>query len=417
MLKQDIMGRLFYIVALNLISYFSFTQGTEIILNNPSFEDVPHQGVSIHDSGIRGWYDCGALQFPSESPPDIHPVQQKNYPTNSYWNVKKNAQEGETYLGLIVRDNDSWESVSQRLTSTLSSGSCYEISLYMARSIKYISGSKEQKEKYNSDKLVNYNVPTILRIFAGTGVCGKEEILAESIPIENSEWEKFTFKLEPTRDYNYFTLEAFYEWPIWFPYNGHILIDNISSIKKIPCNDPIAAAKPEPKKAQRKQRKKTPPPRKNKTQPVFGQSSDPITFLPSNKPKSQKISGLGYKEISKGQIITIKNLYFKMDKATVLEKSFKELNNIFNFLKNNNGVVVEIGGHTNTVPPKDYCIKLSKQRAKAVTDYLVEQGIPEFRIKYRGYGKSKPIIENDKYDLVARQKNQRVEIKILELGD
>ena len=105
-----------------------------------------------------------------------------------------------------------------------------------------------------------------------------------------------------------------------------------------------------------------------------------------------------------------------MDKSKVAEGSFKELDRIFKFLVENDGVVVEIGGHTNTIPPEDYCLKLSTARARKVANYLIEQGIAEHRIKYKGYGKSKPIVVQEGNDMEARQKNQRVEIKILEVG-
>tara|TARA_Y100000385_G_C13105914_1_gene647766 strand:- start:2664 stop:3905 length:1242 start_codon:yes stop_codon:yes gene_type:complete len=413
------MSKLLNIVIAILIYTLSFGQGDEIILSNPSFEEVPHQGVSTLDPGIRGWYDCGSLQFPAESPPDIHPVPSQLYDKNSYWQVTKEAHDGDTYLGLVVRDNDSWESVSQRLPSTLYAGSCYEVSLFLVQSERYISGSKELRDKYQSNQLVNYTEPAVLRIWAGTGVCGRQEKLAESRPVGNTKWEKNTFKLEPTRDYNYITLEAFYEVPVLFAYNGHILVDNISSIKEIPCNDLyVVETKPEIKKSTPKtNRTSQPKPKQNNV--VLGQSSPTsIDYNNTNQPKKpKKVSGLGFKEISKGQIITIENLYFNMDKSEIKEESFKELNTVYNFLDSNDDVVVEIGGHTNTVPPKDFCMRLSKERAKAVADYLVDQGIPEYRIKYKGYGKSKPIVEDDKYDMKARQKNQRVEIKILDLGE
>ena len=407
------MTRLLHTTFFLAISIILFSQDEEILLSNPSFEDIPHQGVSTLDPGIRGWYDCGAIQFPAESPPDIHPVPSHLYNPDSYWQVTRVAQHGDTYLGLVVRDNDSWESVSQRMPAALYAGTCYEVSLQLVKSEKYISGSKELKNKYNSNQLVNYTEPTVLRIWGGTGVCGRQEILAESRPVSNIKWEEHTFKLEPSREYNYITLEAFYEVPVLFAYNGHILIDNISSIKAVPCNDELSVAPEKPKK----QTVKKPKPRLKQQQPVLGQSSPSVTFTPPPKPKPKKVSGLGYKEISKGQIITIENLYFTMDKSEVKEESFNELKNVYKFLNSNEGVVVEIGGHTNTVPSKDYCMRLSKDRAKAVADYLISLGIPEHRIKYKGYGKSKPIIENDKYDMEARRKNQRVEIKILDLGE
>lgn len=83
-----------------LVGYAGWTQEGTIQLTNPSFEDVPR-----HSRVPRGWYDCG---FPGESAPDTQPD-----PT---FQVNKAAADGETYLGLVVRDNDTWESISQKLT-------------------------------------------------------------------------------------------------------------------------------------------------------------------------------------------------------------------------------------------------------------------------------------------------------------
>ena len=91
------------------------------------------------------------------------------------------------------------------------------------------------------------------------------------------------------------------------------------------------------------------------------------------------------------------------------------LDEVFDFLQSNRNIVVEIGGHTNTIPLPEDCDILSSNRAKEVASYLVRKGISPKRIQYKGYGKRQPIIKNDRYDLSARQKNQRVEIKILSL--
>jgi len=389
--------------------YVCIGQTGEIFLNNPSFEDRPHQGGGEYDIGIRGWYDCGTIQFPGETPPDVHPID--------FWQVTQTPIDGNTYLGLVIRDNDSWESVSQRLPEGLKAGTCYEISAQLARSIKYLSGSKEIRSKFKRDILVNYTEPAVLRIWGGTGVCGRQELLAESRPVSSEKWEKHTFRLEPNREYNYISFEAFYEVPVLFPYNGHILLDNLSSILEIPCDDNVAIEEPlqeikvtRPPQEELKAKTHKEPETITSTSPIASNTTSPKVTPP------EKISGLGYEKITKGQIIRIENLYFEMDKSKVAEGSFKELDRIFKFLVENDGVVVEIGGHTNTIPPEDYCLKLSTARARKVANYLIEQGIAEHRIKYKGYGKSKPIVVQEGNDMEARQKNQRVEIKILEVG-
>jgi outer membrane protein OmpA-like peptidoglycan-associated protein len=75
--------------------------------------------------------------------------------------------------------------------------------------------------------------------------------------------------------------------------------------------------------------------------------------------------------------------------------------------------MIEIGGHTNGVPDHLYCDKLSTARAKSVAEYIHDKGISPERITYRGYGKRQPIATNNSVE--GRRKNQRVEVKILQL--
>ena len=87
------------------------------------------------------------------------------------------------------------------------------------------------------------------------------------------------------------------------------------------------------------------------------------------------------------------------------------MDDIYRFLDRNKDVVVEIGGHTNNLPPAEYCDRLSEERAKAVADYLQNKGIDRNRLQFKGYGKRYPIADNR--TSLGRKQNQRVEIKIL----
>ncbi len=111
-----------------------------------------------------------------------------------------------------------------------------------------------------------------------------------------------------------------------------------------------------------------------------------------------------------GQVIQVEKLFFKADAAEIKEESYPELDEIYNFLITNK-VVVEIGGHTNSIPTDEYCFALSNARAKTVAEYLYGKGIPQTQVSYKGYGKTQPIADNSTYQ--GRQRNQRVEIKIL----
>lgn len=126
------------------------------------------------------------------------------------------------------------------------------------------------------------------------------------------------------------------------------------------------------------------------------------------------IPDLDRKKIVVGQTLRINELYFTSDSSDISSESYLVLDEIFNFLSTNKDIYVEIGGHTNGIPPHEYCDQLSAARAKNVAQYLYEKGIPLNQISHRGYGKRVPVASNE--TLSGRQKNQRVEIKITNIS-
>jgi len=95
--------------------------------------------------------------------------------------------------------------------------------------------------------------------------------------------------------------------------------------------------------------------------------------------------------------------------------SYPELNEITYFLEDNDDIVVEIQGHTNGVRgiTHEFCDELSTDRARTVAKYFADKGIDPDRLKYKGYGKRKPIATNRTAE--GRKRNQRVVIKILSI--
>jgi len=94
-----------------------------------------------------------------------------------------------------------------------------------------------------TDKPANYVKPIKLRIYGGNGQCEKDELLAETSLIKNSKWLIYSLIINPDEDYRDITLEAFYKTPTLFPYNGNILVDDLSPIIEIPCDSDSTQAK------------------------------------------------------------------------------------------------------------------------------------------------------------------------------
>ncbi len=130
-------------------------------------------------------------------------------------------------------------------------------------------------------------------------------------------------------------------------------------------------------------------------------------------PREKFIPELDISKISVGQTLRINNLYFDADSSVITQQSFAVLDEVYDFLDANKNVIIEIGGHTNNNPTTAYADKLSSNRAQNVAIYLFEKGISKNRISFKGYGKRNPIATNA--SLKGRQKNQRVEIKILSI--
>lgn len=399
--------RSLWIVIFSFCAMGMNAQFDTISLRNPSFEDDPRAGgyynrgvAEAQRNNIKGWYDCGIINFREETAPDIHP--------SDFWKNTKQPSHGRTYLGLVTRDNDSWESVSQELSSPLKAGKCYSFSVELSKSERYLSLSRLNE---GDDREYNYTQPVVFRVYGGFTYCGPKELLAESVPVKNSAWKTYAFKLSPKSNYRYITFEAFYKVPVLFPYNGHVLVDNCSQLIEINCENDLAVV-------EQKEEKILPPHKRVKKKPKKQvdrrtKSSDDNAVV-SAEPKEEKILNLDRKKIRKGQTIEIENLYFKADVASINEDSYKVLDEVYDFLKSNTDITIEIGGHTNGTPSHEYCDKLSTDRAKVVAEYLVDKGIPADRLTYKGYGKRRSIASNLTKE--GRKKNQRVEIKILSIG-
>ncbi len=115
--------------------------------------------------------------------------------------------------------------------------------------------------------------------------------------------------------------------------------------------------------------------------------------------------------IEQGASMVLSNIFFDFNSATLKKESYAELNQIVEFLKHNPDVRIEISGHTDNIGSREYNLRLSEQRAKAVVSYLVDHGISPDRLKYRGAGFDEPIASNETAE--GRQKNRRVEFKII----
>jgi outer membrane protein OmpA-like peptidoglycan-associated protein len=112
-----------------------------------------------------------------------------------------------------------------------------------------------------------------------------------------------------------------------------------------------------------------------------------------------------------GTEVTLNNIYFETGKANLKPKSFTEIDYVVKLMKSNPTLRIEIAGHTDTQGALNTNMRISRNRAKAVADYIEDQGIDGDRLEYKGYGYTKPVAPNNTPE--GRAKNRRVEFKVL----
>jgi outer membrane protein OmpA-like peptidoglycan-associated protein len=124
------------------------------------------------------------------------------------------------------------------------------------------------------------------------------------------------------------------------------------------------------------------------------------------------LTGFLNNNLGVGSTAVLGGVYFEFNSANLLPESNVVLDKLFDFLRSNPRVVMEIGGHTDNVGPAYVNKFLSQKRAQAVVNYLLQKGIPRARLTAMGYGETRPITTND-LELNGRDVNRRVEVKIL----
>ncbi len=117
-------------------------------------------------------------------------------------------------------------------------------------------------------------------------------------------------------------------------------------------------------------------------------------------------------KVKVGKKVVLNNILFETGKSILTAGSYIELERLFNIMKENAEMKIEISGHTDKTGSEPLNLKLSEARAKAVVEYLVQKGIERSRMESKGYGSIQPIADNK--TAAGRAKNRRVEFKILE---
>ncbi|MFM6935214.1 MAG: OmpA family protein [Flavobacteriales bacterium] len=106
-----------------------------------------------------------------------------------------------------------------------------------------------------------------------------------------------------------------------------------------------------------------------------------------------------------------KNILFAFDSFELKSEYHDELADLMDFLARYQQFQIFLDGHTDNVGRVAYNLKLSKNRANSVKNYLVKQGVKESAFVLTPHGLANPAASNDNKE--GRRLNRRVEIRLV----
>jgi outer membrane protein OmpA-like peptidoglycan-associated protein len=148
---------------------------------------------------------------------------------------------------------------------------------------------------------------------------------------------------------------------------------------------------------------------------------DVVPLMTHNNEIGHFLGTIDLDSIELGKRFQLNNIYYDFDKWAIRPEAASTLDKLAVFLKDNPGITVELGSHTDSRGGDDYNLTLSERRAQSAVDYLVStQNIDTEKITSKGYGETQlanrcddgvSCAEND------HQLNRRTEIKITGILD
>jgi len=113
----------------------------------------------------------------------------------------------------------------------------------------------------------------------------------------------------------------------------------------------------------------------------------------------------------KGATIVLNHVIFAQGKADLDPKSYPELDEVIQMLKENPSMEIRLEGHTDNVGNAKKNMELSQSRVDAVKKYMVSKGVNKGRIETKAFGGSQPLKNEQTPE--AKALNRRVEMRIL----
>ncbi|MCI5083380.1 MAG: hypothetical protein MRY78_16905 [Saprospiraceae bacterium] len=179
---------------------------TEIFVDNPSFEEIPDFNIVPAFWTYRGTKN----NYRTSILPD-----RETFP-----DVRLQAYRGKSYLAMEVLADGTYDAISQQIHPT-EVGLTYEMSFYLAKAKNYWDVNRE----------IEFDQPINLEIWASKDGISKDQLISSTQLIRNTKWKKHKLTFESNGQWTHLILQASFNENKKEAYNGHLLIDQISTIQ------------------------------------------------------------------------------------------------------------------------------------------------------------------------------------------
>ncbi len=222
-------------ITLFLVMIYQVKAQHVIEIKNGSFEDLEEPGeYTTYTNRIAKSWKSGDY-FRSETPVSVHT------PEGGLFGVSHGAYDGDVYISMVTRENETWEGISQKLSQPVKMDSSYTITIGLAQSK---SMTVAMTNLGMTDYYLKEEVPSkfvIVRVWMDAEYCDQRtnrygQIVWTSPPIDHTEWKNYTFEFIPNYHHEWIFIEVYYadiEEEDSKPYFGNILIDYISDIVEV----------------------------------------------------------------------------------------------------------------------------------------------------------------------------------------
>jgi outer membrane protein OmpA-like peptidoglycan-associated protein len=116
------------------------------------------------------------------------------------------------------------------------------------------------------------------------------------------------------------------------------------------------------------------------------------------------------RETTRGLIVNMSDVLFDTARYTLKPGAREKMAKVAGIILGHPGLRIEVEGYTDSVGGDEYNLKLSENRANAVREYLISQGIKSDGISAKGLGKANPVADNA--NAAGRQMNRRVQLVV-----